>query len=551
MNRYDRSKCGMALFCPRIDREIHNRETGGNRVGGMFRVSDTGIKDRESSASTRHRGSPRIPPQSRTSRLRSLCNENQWLALSASILVIAGASCVFFFRGPLFSHYEHVVLSLQGSTSLGDELMPQLAAAFLRDEMGAQETGFRVAGKDTKGHSYLHVWGRVPGRSGLQVIQIYASGSGAAFECLAAESGWNSCDIGMASRPINDLDKEIYPALRNIGDRGTEHVVALDGIAIIVNPYNPISQLSIPELRAIYTGQIANWKDVGGIDAPIELYGRDRNSGTFEMFMEKVIGKDTISNVESSDIPLDHQIGDSSLIVDSVMRSTNAIGYVSSPMIKGAKALPISDGSGPAFPPTELSIVTEDYPICRRLLLYDWDAPGSLMNAFVRYVVYKPGQTLVAQTPFVELTPKIFPVVPPQNAPAAYKHIASKYSRIGLSFHFSSEQVDATTDSTNQLDNLARVNVLRLRTFLAQRGGTGDDILLIGFADEHEGGLPSENLAHKRSESVATSLRAIGVIVPSQNIRDFGSDLPVASNDTPEGRRKNRRVEAWVRNALQ
>jgi hypothetical protein len=124
--------------------------------------------------------------------------------------------------------------------------------------------------------------------------------------------------------------------------------------------------------------------------------------------------------------------------------------------------------------------VTEDYPICRRLLLYDWDAPASLMNAFVRYLVYKPGQTLVSRTPFVELTPKIFPAVPPQNAPAAYKDFASKYSRIGLSFHFSSEQVDATTDSTNQLDNLARVNVLRLRTFLAQRGGTGDCIRLIG-----------------------------------------------------------------------
>ena len=152
------------------------------------------------------------------------------------------------------------------------------------------------------------------------------------------------------------------------------------------------------------------------------------------------------------------------------------------------------------------------------------------MNAFVRYVVYKPGQTLVRQTPFVDLTPKIFPVVPPQNAPAAYRDVASKYSRIGLSFHFSSEQVDATTDITNRLDNIARVKVLSLRTFLEHHGVTGDDILMIVFA---------------------SSLRAIGVIVPSQNIRDFGSELPVASNDTPEGRRKNRRVEVWVRNGLQ
>ena len=95
------------------------------------------------------------------------------------------------------------------------------------------------------------------------------------------------------------------------------------------------------------------------------------------------------------------------------------------------------------------------------------------------------------------------------------------------------------------------MNVLRLRTFLAQHGGTGDDILLIGFADENEEGISSENLARKRAESVAMSLRAIGVIVPYQNIRNFGTELPVASKETPEGRRKNRRVEVWVRNGLQ
>jgi phosphate transport system substrate-binding protein len=516
----------------------------------MFITRETQIKELESSAAPWNRDYAGNLSGDSISASRAVSKKNQWLALFALIILITSAF-VWFFHDWSFLPYEHVVLSLHGSTSLGDELMPRLAEAFLRDEMGASQTGFRVAGKDAKGHSYLHVWGKVPGRLGLQVIEIYASGSSAAFECLATESGRDSCDIGMSSRPINQSDKETYPALRNLGDRATEHVVALDGIAVIVNPHNPVARLSIPQLRAIYTSQITNWKDVGGIDAPIEIYGRDRDSGTFEMFTEKVIGRDTIANAEVSAIPADHQIDDSGLMVDSVIRSRNAIGYVSSPMIREAKALQISDGSGPAFPPTELSIVTEDYPICRRLLLYDWDAPGSLMNAFVRYVVYKPGQTLVRQTPFVELTPKIFPVVPPQNAPTAYKDIASRYSRIGLSFHFSSEQVDAATDSTNQLDNLARVNVLRLRTFLAQHGGTGDDILLIGFADEHEGGPPAETLAHRRSESVATSLRAIGVIVPSQNIRDFGSELPVASNDTPEGRRKNRRVEVWVRNGLQ
>ena len=355
----------------------------------------------------------------------------------------------------------------------------------------------------------------------------------------------------MASRPISNLDTTTYPALRRQGDRTAEHVVALDGIAIIVNPKNPVSQLSVPQLRGIYTGHITNWKALEGNNAPIELYGRNQDSGTFEMFTEKVIGRDGLASAEISAVPRDHQIADSGSLVDAVMNSANAIGYVSSSMVKAAKALPISDGRGPALLPTKLSIVTEDYPICRRLLLYDWEAPGSLMDAFIRYVVYNPGQTLVTQTPFFDLTPRVFPVVAPQKAPRAYKAIASKYSRIGLSLHFSSEQADTASNTNEQLDSLARVNVLRLRTFLAQHGDTGNDILLIGFGDGHQIGAESHRLARMRAETVAASLREVGVIVPDQNIQDFGTLLPVASNESPEGRQKNRRVEVWLRNELQ
>jgi phosphate transport system substrate-binding protein len=457
----------------------------------------------------------------------------------------------FAFRDSLFQPSEHIVLSIQGSTTLGDELLPKLARAFLHDEMKAQNTGIRIGAKDARGHSPVYVWGTIPQRSGRQVIEIYPSESSTAFRCLGADNGEPRCDIGMASRPINSRDENAYPILRNGGGRLTEHVVALDAIALIVNPRNPVSELSIPQLRGIYSGQIKNWKEVGGLDAPIEFYGRDPDSGTFEMFTEKVFGKDASENSVSSAVPADRQIADSNLIVDAVMRSPNAIGYVSSPMVRSAKAVAISDGSGPALLPTGLSIVTEDYPICRRLMLYDWDAPGSLRNAFVQFVVYKPGQTLVTQTPFIELTPKIFPAAPPATAPRAYKEMATKYSRIGLSFHFSNELINPSADANSQLDNLARVNVLRLRTFLSQTSRTGNDILLLGFDDESEAGNSAKLLARMRAEVVATSLRAIGVIVPSENIREFGADVPVASNQTAEGRRKNRRVEVWVRNGIE
>ncbi len=481
-------------------------------------------------------------------KTRHLTKRKKLFVLLSSLLALFVVGALLF-RNSLLLPPEHVVLSLQGSTTLGDELMPKLAQAFLRDEMKAQDTGIRISEKDARGHSRVYVWGTIPGRSGRQVIEIYPSESSTAFQCLGGKSHGPRCDIGMASRPINSHDQDAYPVLKNLGGRLTEHVVALDAIAIIVNPRNPVSELSIPQLRAIYSGQITNWKALGGRDAPIEVYGRDRDSGTYEMFTEKVFGRDSSDDSGDASVPSGRQMADSSLIVDAVTHSEDAIGYVSSPMIRTAKAVAISDGSGPALLPTSLSIVTEEYPICRRLMLYDWDAPGSLRNAFVQYVVYKPGQTLVTQTPFVELTPKIFPASPPHNAPRAYKDMATKYSRIGLSFHFSTGQVNPAADADIQLDNLARVNVLRLRTFLSQNNRTGNDILLLGFADESESRNTGNNVAKMRAQVVATSLRAVGVIVPSENILDFGAEVPVASNQTVEGRRKNRRVEVWVRNS--
>ncbi len=102
----------------------------------------------------------------------------------------------------------------------------------------------------------------------------------------------------------------------------------------------------------------------------------------------------------------------------------------------------------------------------------------------------------------------------------------------------------------SRLHNLASVNVQRLRTFLAQHGGTGNDILIIGFVDEVEGRIRNSTLAQKRAEGVAMSLRAVGVIVPSENIRNFGANLSVASNETQERRDRNRRVEVWVRKII-
>src|SRR3954465_3720012 len=95
------------------------------------------------------------------------------VAALLGLMILIAALILFSVRDRLWAPSDDIVLALQGSTSLGDELMPKLAAAFLRDDMGAVETGFKVAGRDSKGHAHLRVWGKVPGRNRLQVIEVY------------------------------------------------------------------------------------------------------------------------------------------------------------------------------------------------------------------------------------------------------------------------------------------------------------------------------------------------------------------------------------------
>jgi phosphate transport system substrate-binding protein len=489
---------------------------------------------------------PQQPPQADDRAKAKKRRHLLWGGVAAAVLPICAFLLFSFLRPP-----EETVLTLHGSTSVGDELAPRMAEAFLRDHLKATKTGSYVASKDAAGHPHLRVWGAVPGKWRRQVIEIYATGSGDAFKCLAAESGPDFCDIGMASRPFNDQDRQKYPVLANLGSATTEHIVALDGIAVIVNPANPVTRLSIQQLSAICTGRIRNWRDVGGNNAPIVLFGRDQKSGTGEMFAQMVCGKDAQGHVRTPAVSPGHQVDGSGTMVDAVMGESGSLGYVSSPLVKGAKALAVSDGNSAALRPTELSIVTEDYPITRRLFLYDRSSPSAMVQAFIQYAGEKEGQAVVAEASYVGLMPKVFPAgeISPL-APLDYQRIAASYSKLGMSFRFASGNANVGKNADSQLDNLARDNVSRLEAYLVQHNGTGNDIVLIGFTDNIQGSVPNAILARNRAMGVAEALATEDVRVPQSQIQGFGAELPVASNETPEGRGRNRRVEIWVRNGL-
>ena len=467
------------------------------------------------------------------------------LIIVAILMLIVGVIATLAVR--YYVHPEKVILVLHGSTSVGEELAPKLAESFLRENRKATHTGINVVGKDSDGHPRVRVWGDVPGDLFREVIEIYAAGSGDAFKCLATEQGPDHCDIGMSSRPMNDQDQSKFPVLESMHNTKNEHVIALDGIAVVVNPQNAVSQLSMEQLKAIYTGQITNWKDVGGADVAIEIYGRDQKSGTGEMFAQMVIGKDAQGHTLSTTVPKSHQLENGSSIVKAVMDHPYAIGYTSSPLVKDSKSLAISDATGTALLPSDLAIVTEDYPITRRLFLYHKTSPTEMIREFIDFTIHENGQKAVTEAHYVALTPKTYNVEQvPIDSPAQYKEFAAKYNKLGLSFRFSSGKIETFGDQQVSLDNLAQDNVNRLQEYLILHPKARSQFLLIGYSDNT--GVPDTNylLGLARANNVKNSLEAYDVRIAADHVFSFGAEMPVASNSTAAGRNLNRRVEIWV-----
>lgn len=189
-------------------------------------------------------------------------------------------------------------------------------------------------------------------------IQITGGGTGTGFAALQNQT----TDLCNASRKIRP--REIENCIRAFGKRPTEYKVALDGLSVYVNSENPIKELSLPQVEAIFTGKIKNWKDLGGPNAPITVYSRENSSGTYEFFKENVLkGRDFVASAQT--------MPGTAAVLQAVAKDKNGIGYGGAAYGTGAKHLLIKKDEGsPAIEPTEETVVKGTYPIWRYLYIY-------------------------------------------------------------------------------------------------------------------------------------------------------------------------------------
>ena len=418
---------------------------------------------------------------------------------------------------------DKVILRLAGSNTIGATMAPSLAEAFLK-ALGATEVSIVASANPEE----KLVQGRLPSQPFLSKIQISAHGSATAFTSLAS----GTCDIGMASRQVKADEVSNLSFLGDMYSSTNEHVLGLDGIAVIVNPGNPVSTLGKDQIMQIFSGELSDWSQIGSARGPIHIYARDDKSGTFDTFKALVLGGKALA-------PEAIRFEDSNALSEAVAADPGGIGFIGLPYVHSAKALAVSEKQARALQATRLTVATEDYPLSRRLYLYTPTNPTNrFTQKFIEFAISKQGQYVVADSGFVaqNVVPQDQAVAP--EAPRDYKQLTQRAKRLPLNFRFRRGKSD--------LDNKALVDVDRVVTFIADLHYTGDKILLLGFADSTGPAQINRALSLTRAKTVEDQFKQRGL--EPGTVRGFSSDLPVAANDTEEGREKNRRVEIWVKN---
>lgn len=440
---------------------------------------------------------------------------------SQTAALLALAFCCYVMPWPASAGEANLLLRIQGSNTIGAHLAPALAAGLLRQQ-GVAHPEQQISAPNEVSVSGRDAQGR------LLQITVAAHGSGTGFVALAE----GSAELAASSRPIKDSEQASLASLGDLRSASAEQVIALDGLAIIVHPDNPVQQLDIAQVAALFAGEIDNWQALGGPAGAVRLYARDDNSGTFDTFKELVLssqGKQlagAAQRFESSDE-----------LSERVSQDPQAIGFIGLPYIRQAKALHIADQGSQAMPASRELISTEDYPLSRRLFFYlKPDESNPWARALVEFAQSAEGQAIVTANGFIGQQVQAMRVAVDASQPRVYQRLAEQAQRLSVNFRF--------REGSAELDNKALHDLQRLLDYLKANDKQHRQLMLVGFGDPKSDPARAALLSKLRAMAVRRELARAGIL--PRDILGLGEQLPVASNQQDDGRLKNRRVEVWV-----
>jgi phosphate transport system substrate-binding protein len=437
---------------------------------------------------------------------------------------------------------------IHGSNTIGERLLPMLIEAFGTKKLGARPTSKFGASAEEE-FSLKSPSGTVT------IVDLKAHGSGtSARDMIDGKS-----IIGMSSRRINPEETAAFTAKFNTNPQlpANEHVLALDGVAVIVNAANPVTELSLDQIGKIFAGQITRWSEVGGANRSISVFRRDDQSGTTDTFKSLVLNLNRlsfsagVSAFESSEA-----------VSSKVAADPDAIGFIGLPYVNRNRALAITSSCGISSSPTRFTVKTETYPLARRLYLYTIGTPADpTARDFLQFALSDEAQPIVHEAEFVDQTIDFQDdedqrrstqeivsnpsrgLLPdkeiPRDAMRGLESLLATVHRTSLTFRFEQGSAD--------LDTRAQQDVGRLARYLASPAAAGKKFYVAGFGDVKGGWSTNRSLGFKRAIRVAEELeRAGGIHVPQESMLSLSYMAPLACSDNDAGLAKNRRVEIWI-----
>ncbi len=454
----------------------------------------------------------------------------------ASLVALVAALVVWLWRAPTATELPAAAVPapakvappvasatfrMHGSNTIGADLAPALAEAFLQRRTAAKSiVRERTAPDEVRVEA-------LDGTRPIESIEIYAHGTSTAFTDLAA----GQCDIGMASRRIKPEEATRLAALGDLASAASEHVIALDGIAVIVNPGNPVNALTKGQIGDLFSGKVARWSEVGGADLPVVVHARDDRSGTYDTFKQTVLsGRSLAADAKR------HESSDE--LSDAVAADARAIGFIGLAYVRSAKAVMVQEVASAPQLASPMTVSTEDYPLARRLYMYV--PPGAPIAArdFVDFALSEEGQKVVQATGFVDLRPSCDPnAARCASCDREYRDVVRGACRLSMDFRFERGK--------SQLDTRALRDLQRVVNMMQEPEYAGRSLLLLGFSDGAGPRAESVAVSQQRASIVSAQLKARGLHVDLE--RGFGPQMRIADDSTEDGQERNRRVEVWLR----
>ncbi len=283
------------------------------------------------------------------------------------------------------------VVAAAACTRTESQPSPSASSSTTGAQPVAAKTAISIKGSDTMvilGQRWAETY--MKENAGI-TIQVTGGGSGTGIAALIN----GSTDVCESSRPMKDKEKEDLKAKRSA--EAVETKVALDALAVYVNAKSPMQEISIPQLAKIYLGETKNWKDIGGPNHAIILYGRENNSGTYGYFKEHVlVNKDFAAATQT--------LAGTSAVVNAVKGDEFGIGYGGIAYLEGIRALKVKkEDTSPAITPSLETAQDGTYPIGRFLYFYTAGQPEPTTKKFIGWVVSEGGQKVIGDVGYYPL----------------------------------------------------------------------------------------------------------------------------------------------------